>query len=404
MLFDLQVSLIKYKMRTQSLLFSLIPQGKPTLFSGPGSSVSLCENVVSFGHKKVFFVTDEILVKLGVLDNLQKVFTDSGVEFVVFDGVQPDPTYTIVDKGVELFVKEKCDAVLAVGGGSSIDAAKVIALAVGNRVSDSIKLAGVYRGRRFPKPLYAIPTTAGTGSEVTLAAVISHPETHVKMPVVDHRTLPIAAALDPEIMKGMPPHITSATGMDALTHAIESFLAVSSNRNAEIYSRSAIKSIFEALPEAYENGGNLKAREKMAMASFNAGYAFTKTLVGYVHGIAHQLGSVYGTPHGLANALLLPHVLEFSKDAVESRLADLANEIGVANESDSEQQQAQAFIDAVNNLSRKVGVPETLEALKSEDIEKIAKASLKETHASYAVPKYMDQKTCEALISKLLVK
>lgn len=402
MLFDLQVSLIKSKMAAQNFIFSLIPQGKPTLFSGKDSSLRLCENIVGFGHKKVLFVTDEILVNLGLLKKMQKVFNDNGIEFVVFDGVLPDPSYSIVDQGTAIYLKEGCDSVLAVGGGSSIDAAKVIALAAANRTKNSIKLAGVYRSRRFPKPLYAIPTTAGTGSEVTLAAIISHPDSHLKMPVVDHRTLPLAAALDPVLMKGMPPQITAATGMDALTHAIESFIALTSHRNTEIYSRSAIKAIFKALPVAYENGDDLEAREAMAMASFNAGYAFTKTLVGYVHGIAHHFGSVYGTPHGLANALLLPHVLDFSKDAIEDRLADLAREIGVAKEGDSEQQQAQSFIDAVYELEKRVDVPEKLEALQKKDIKKIAKAALKETHAQYAVPKYMDQKTCEELISKLL--
>lgn len=410
MLFNLQVSAIKSKMKVQNFLFALIPQGKPTLFTGARSSERLCENIAGFGHKKILIVTDKVLVKLGALDCMQKIFVEKNIEYVVFDGVEPDPTYTIVDAGTAVFMEKNCDAVLAVGGGSSIDAAKVIALAAANRTKKSIKLAGVYRSRRFPKPLYAVPTTAGTGSEVTLAAVISHPETHVKMPIVDHRTLPLAAALDPLLMQGMPPHITAATGMDALTHAIESFIATTSNRNTELYARSAVKAIFEALPKAYENGFDLVAREMMAMASFNAGYAFTKTLVGYVHGIAHQFGSFYGTPHGLANALLLPYVLDFSKDAVEEKLADLAREIGLdkavqgqkTHKKMNDGQLAQLFIDKVYSLRKYVGIPDTLEKLKKEDIHAIAKAALKETHAQYAVPKYMDLKTCEALIEKLL--
>jgi alcohol dehydrogenase class IV len=401
-LFEMQVSLIKSKMKVQNFIFSLIPQGKPTLFTGVGSSEQLCENIVGFGHRRVLIVTDEILVKLGVLDSMKKVFEENNVEVVVFDGVEPDPTYAVVDKGTEVFLNKKCDAVLAVGGGSSIDAAKVIALAAANKTTNSLKLAGNYKSRRFPKPLYAVPTTAGTGSEVTLAAVISHPKTHVKLPIADHRTLPLAAAIDPEIMKGMPPPITAATGMDALTHAVESFIATTSTRFTERYARSAVRAIFEYLPKAYEKGDDLEAREAMGMASFNAGYAFTKTLVGYVHGIAHHFGSVYGTPHGLANALLLPHVLEFSKDAVEERLAILAEDIGVAKDTMSIEQKAQAFIDSVYELEDRVGVPKSLEALKKEDIPKIAKAALKETHAQYAVPKYMDQKSCEHLIEKLL--
>ncbi len=402
MLNDLQISMIKSRQRVQSFLFALIPQGKPTLFVGAGSSEQLCENIAGFGHQKVLFVTDEILNQLGVLEGMQAVFESKGVEWAVFDGVEPDPTYDVVDAGTKMYMMEKCDAILAVGGGSSIDAAKVIALAAGNRAKKSIKIAGVYRARKTPRPLYAIPSTAGTGSEVTLAAVISDPDTHIKLPVVDHRTLPLAAALDPVIMRGMPPHITAATGMDALTHAIESFIATTSNRSTEHYSRSAVRAIFNSLETAYNSGEDLAAREEMAMASFNAGYAFTQTLVGYVHGIAHHLGSTYGTPHGLANALVLPHVLEFSKDKVEERLADLAREIGVANEGDSVEDQAQAFIDAVYELRANIGIPSTLEALRPKDIKNIAKAALKETHAQYSVPKYMDRKTCEKLLENLL--
>lgn len=403
MLFELQISLIKSRMKVQSFLFSLLPQGKPTLFTGVGASRQLCENIALFGHKKVLIVSDEVLHKLGVLKPIQEALDSNGVESVIFDAVKPDPTFDIVDEGSEFFGKHKCDSVLAVGGGSSIDAGKAIALATGNRVKKSIRLAGPYRARRAPKPFYAIPTTAGTGSEVTLAAVISHPQTHMKMPIADHRTLPLAAALDPEIMKGMPPHITAATGMDALTHAIESYLATTATRRTDLYARSAVKMIFENLPVAYDKGNNLKAREQMALASFNAGYAFTQTLVGYVHGIAHQLGSKYGTPHGLANALVLPLVLEFSKDQVEERLAQLAKEIGLGKKSDSDAQLAQHFIDSVYDLRKQIGIPATLKDLKAKDIPELAKAALKETHYTYPVPKYMDQKTCEQLIAKLLV-
>lgn len=402
MLHDIEISIMKSRMKVQSFLFSLIPQGKPTLFVGANSSEQLCENIAGFGHKKVLIVTDAILHKLGVLKGMQKVFEQQGLEYCVFDGVEPDPTYDVVDEGLAMYRSEQCDAVLAVGGGSSIDAAKVIALAAANKTKRSIKLAGVYRSRKSPRPFYAVPSTAGTGSEVTLAAVISHPKTHIKLPVVDHRTLPLAAALDPIIMKGMPPHITAATGMDALTHAVESFIATTSNRNTELYARSAVKAIFTYLPRAYDKGDDLEAREAMAMASFNAGYAFTQTLVGYVHGIAHHLGSTYGTPHGLANALMLPHVLEFSKDAIEDRLAELAREIGLGEENTSDEDLAQAFINEVFALRHKLGLPSTLEKMKKSDIRNIAKEALKETHAQYAVPKYMDQSTCEALLENLL--
>lgn len=402
MLSEIKISLIKSRMNVQSFLFALIPQGKPTLFTGEGASIKLSENIAGFGHKKILIITDEILHKLGVLDGIKQTLEKAGVDFVVFDEVLPDPTYAIVDAGTACYRKENCDAVLAVGGGSSIDAAKAIALAASNRVKNSIKLAGVYRGRRGPVPLYAVPTTAGTGSEVTLASVISDSETHAKLPIVDHRTLPLAAALDPVLMTGMPKPITAATGMDALTHAVESFIATTSTRNTELYSRSAIKAIFEHLPRAYHHGEQLNAREAMAMASFNAGFAFSKTLVGYVHGIAHQLGAFYGTPHGLANALVLPHVLEFSADVVEQKLATLAADIGVAKAKASDADNAQAFIDAVYHLQEEVKVLRQLDALKTSDIRAIAKAALKESHSSYAVPKYMSLQDCEVILQKML--
>jgi alcohol dehydrogenase class IV len=280
-----------------------------------------------------------------------------------------------------------------------MDAAKVIAAAATDPRPVE-KLEGLLRVRKAPLPLFAIPTTAGTGSEVTLAAVVSDSQTHEKKFFVDPKLLPMMTALDPTLMVGLPPHITAATGMDALTHAVESWLATTSTPQTEAYARVAIKLIFEHLPTACSKGDDIEARKSMALASYYAGLAFTRTSVGYVHAIAHTFGARYGTPHGLANAIALPHVLEFSKSAAVDRLARMAELIGVAGGSDAEK--AGAFIEAVRALKEKVGIPATLDALVASDIPGIAAHALAEAHMNYPVPRYMSQSECEALLREVL--
>jgi alcohol dehydrogenase class IV len=249
-------------------------------------------------------------------------------------------------------------------------------------------------------PLFAIPTTAGTGSEVTLAAVISETQTHTKKFVIDPKILPVMTALDPTLMIGLPPHITAATGMDALTHAVESFIARSSTRQTEAWATAAVRMIFEHLPKAYADGSDLAARKAMALASYYAGLAFTRTSVGYVHAIAHTFGAYYRTPHGRANAIVLSHVLEFSEEPARARLARLAETIGLEGASDAEK--AQGFIEAVRGLMAKVDIPYTLEDLRAEDIGSIATQALGEAHLNYPVPRYMSQDQCEGLLRRML--
>jgi alcohol dehydrogenase class IV len=281
-----------------------------------------------------------------------------------------------------------------------MDAAKVIAAAAADE-RPVRKLEGLLKVRKAPLPLFAIPTTAGTGSEVTVAAVVSETESHNKKFFVDPKLLPLMTALDPGLMAGLPPHITAATGMDALTHAVESWIATTSTPQTESYARTAVKLIFEHLPTACSNGQDLSARKSMALASYYAGLAFTRTSVGYVHAIAHTFGARYGTPHGLANAIALPHVLEFSKPAIEDRLARLAEVIGVgAGGSDAEK--AGAFVEAVRRLKEQVGIPATLDALVADDIPGIARQALAEAHMNYPVPRYMDQAECESLLRSVL--
>ena len=327
------------------------------------------------------------------------VLDRAGGAWSVYDGVEPDPTFAQVDAGVRQLDREGCDAVLAVGGGSSMDAAKVIAAAATNG-RDATRLEGLMKVRTPPVPLAAIPTTAGTGSEVTVAAVVSDTQTHTKKFFIDPKLLPELTALDPSLMAGLPPSITAATGMDALTHAVESFISKTSNPQTERWATTAVRLIFANLPKAFADGGDLEARKAMALASYYAGLAFTRTSVGYVHAIAHTFGAYYRTPHGMANAIALPHVLEFSKEEARAQLARLAELIGADGSTDREK--AEAFIAAVRDLMSKIDIPYTLDALKREDIPAIATQALAEAHMNYPVPRYMDQPECERILGAIL--
>ena len=284
-----------------------------------------------------------------------------------------------------------------------MDASKAIAVAISNP-KPLRKLAGYLKGLKAPVRIYAVPTTAGTGSEVTVAAVISDPERHSKLVIVDPRMVPKMAALDPNLMTGLPPHITAATGIDALTHAVEAFVGNWTTPYSDGMALSAVGLIFENLRTAYRDGKNLEAREKMSLASTYAGFAFTRANVGYVHAIAHQFGGKYHTPHGLANAIMLPLVLKYSAPAITERLALLAIRAKVGKDGEDREVLAQKFLDAVDALTRDLGIPTVLDALQEADIPALAKAACHEAHTGYPVPRYLTQEVCENLIRKALPK
>jgi alcohol dehydrogenase class IV len=392
-----------YRTKLLSLfaLIKLIAQPRPAMYVGSGSSLQLCSTMAGFGHKHVLIVTDKPLVELGITDNIQQSLRDKGVIVTVFDGVLPDPTFAVVQQGIDLLQQQSCDCVLAVGGGSSLDAAKVIALAAGNQMSAE-EMAGMQKAKNTGLPLYAIPTTAGTGSEVTVAAILSDNITHDKIPVGDGKLIPLAAALDPALMTGLPPAITAATGMDALTHAIESYIGIWGSDESNYYAALATRLIFENLATAYQQGDDMAAREAMALASYYAGLAFTKAMVGYVHAIAHQLGARYQVPHGLANAVVLPHVMELSKDKAGTRMAELARRSGLGDKGDTDLALAQRLIDRVKALSDEVGIPTTLNVIQAADHQGIAQAALKEGNG-YPVPVYMDRQECVAILQNISI-
>lgn len=375
------------------------PQPRPAMYVGRDAALQLCDGMVHMGLKKVLIVTDKPLMEIGIPQHAIERLNSEGVETVVYDGVKPDPAVSVVNGGLAMLRSEACDAVLAIGGGSSIDTAKVMALAATNNMQAQ-DCVGLKKGKVPALPLFALPTTAGTGSEVTIAAVISDDETHEKMVVADPKIIPSAAALDPGIMKGLPPHITAATGMDALTHAIESYINVWDTPECLQYGRAATRLILNNLGRACANGEDLEARESMALASYYAGLAFTTCLVGYVHAVSHQLGTHYSMPHGLGNAMVLPHVLELLKADCTPRLAELAIYCELGAESEPQDALAQKLIDRIWSLNDEVGIPRTTDVIRDEDIDAIVTAALKEG-SGYPVPRFLERGECRSLVEGL---
>jgi len=377
---------------------------KPFSFVGLDASLSLVREIIGLGVKRVMVITDGQLLQLGIVNPIIELMKYSKVEVEVFGEIEPDPGYELVIKGVERLKDFKPDAVLAVGGGSSIDAAKAMLLSHANNCHPS-SLTGVWLyswPRKRCLPFFAIPTTAGTGAEVTIAAVVSDKATQIKYAIIDPKTVPAMVALDPRLMVGLPPFITAPTGMDALTHAVEAYISTLATAETDDLARMAAASIMRNLIIAFTDGQNLEARERMAVAASMAGLAFTRVGVGYVHAIAHQLGGLYHVPHGLANAIVMPHVLEFSKPNCAHRLAELAriSDIGESGASDSEL--ADAFIARIRKLNSDMQIPASIKELKREDFDKIIDRAFAEAHGTYGVPRYLTRADAMALLEKLL--
>ncbi|MGR5284166.1 iron-containing alcohol dehydrogenase [Vibrio maritimus] len=365
----------------------------PDVHQGFGAVDSVGQILAKKGMKKPLIVTDKTLVSLGIADKVIASLNESGLECAVFDGVEPDPCVESVELGFKIYQDNHCDCIIALGGGSPMDCAKIIGAKVVRNI-DVRKMAGQLKIRKKLPHLIAIPTTAGTGSEATLAAVISDKENNAKFAVIDPSLVPKDAILDPALMAALPAPITAATGMDALTHAIEAYLGGYSTTLTDKYAEDAIKSIFKNLPLAYTDGENMVAREWMAVASYQAGCSFTRAFVGYVHAIAHQLGALYHVPHGLANAVLLPHILRFNLSACEQKFESMAKMIGLNT--------GLEFIEAVEQMNETLNIPQTINKLKIEDFDEISKRALKEAHGTYPVPRYMTQVECETILFKLL--
>jgi len=390
--------------RINGKVLPLINMPKPFSFVGAGSSLSLCREIAGTGVKRVLLITDGPLFKMGLVDPIVEALKSSGLTVEVYSDVVPDPGFDVVMAGVAKLKAFNADAVLAVGGGSSIDCAKAILMCHANNAHPST-MTGIWlyaKPRKKILPFFAIPTTAGTGSEVTIAAVVSDKVAQMKYAMVDPKMVPSMIALDPSLMVGLPPFITAPTGMDALTHAVEAYISTMATPETDELARMATASVMRNLLEAYTNGSDIQVREAMAVASSMAGLAFTRAGVGYVHAFAHQMGGLYHVPHGLANAIILPLVLEFSKIKCAHRLADLARVSGIGEAGASDNQLADAFIAKVREMNAAMDIPQTFKDLKRADFDKIIDRALAEAHGTYGVPRYMTREDSTEMLTKLL--
>lgn len=374
----------------------------PQVVKGPGSVLKLPGLLKSNKIDNVMIVTDKGLHGLGLLDSLKAGLEEKNITYVVYDGTQPNPTIPNVEEAKDIFINHNCQAMIAFGGGSPMDCAKVAAARVAAPNKQVPKMRGTLKVLAKLPPLYAIPTTAGTGSETTLAAVIVNPDTHEKFAINDPCLRPKVAVLDPELTVGLPPHITSTTGMDALTHAVEAYIGRSNTPGTTAAAEKAVRMIFSNLETAYNEPKNILARDNMLNASFYAGIAFTQAYVGYVHAIAHNLGGFYNIPHGLANAIILPYVLRYYGDCIYDQLSKLADIAGLDTTGKSRAEKAEMFIDEICAMNARMKIPSTFDCIKEEDIPTIAKRAMIEGNPLYPVPKLMDEEDCCAIIRSMM--
>ena len=335
-----------------------------TSYFGAGSRKVIAEEVAKRGYKKALVVTDKDLVKFGVAAQVTDVLKAAGIPFEMFDEVKPNPTVKNVKNGIAAFKAAGADFIVAIGGGSSMDTSKAVGIIINNpEFADVTSLEGVANTKKKSVPVIALPTTAGTAAEVTINYVITDEENVKKMVCVDPNDIPTLAIIDPELMLSMPRGLTAATGMDALTHAIEGLITLGAWEMSDMFEIKAIEMIAKWLPKAVENPSDIEARDGMATAQYIAGMAFSNVGLGLVHGMAHPLGAYYDIPHGVANAVLLPFVMEYNKEAAKAKYRTIAEAMGVDTSAMDDDQAAQAAVDAVKALAVKVRIPQHLSEL-----------------------------------------
>ena len=352
-------------------------------------------------NASVLIVTDAGIVRNGLVKPVEEALKENEIKYTVYDKTQPNPTVANVEDALKLYHENNCDALIAIGGGSAMDCAKGIGARVAYPNKPLNKMGGVMRVLRRLPTLIAIPTTAGTGSETTLAAVITDGETHHKYAIMSFPLIPHYAVLDAKMTYSLPPHLTSTTGMDALTHATEAYIGRSTTKKTRRLALEATKLIFENVEKAYTDGGNHEARENMLHAAYKAGIAFSMSYVGYVHAVAHSIGGKYGVPHGLANAVIMPYVLEGYGKSAYKKLHSLGIAAGVCSEGDSHEDGAKKFIAAIKELNAKMNIPTTISGINKEDIPELARHAEKEANPLYPVPKLMTAKELEVFYHQI---
>lgn len=373
--------------RTFQTLFRLalpvLPYREPKILSG---LAEIPKQLSSEGLKKPLLVTDAGIAAAGLLGKLEEVLKAGGTEYAVYDKTVANPTTDNVEEALGIYKREGCDCLIGLGGGSSLDCAKAVGARVARPKKPLSRMKGILKVRKKIPVLTAIPTTAGTGSETTLAAVIVDAETRHKYAINDFPLIPSYAVLDPEVTYSLPPSATAATGLDALTHATEAYIGRSATKKTRAQAEEAVKLIFGNLERAYKDGRDADARKNMLKAAYLAGCAFTKSYVGYVHAIAHSLGGEYNIPHGLANAVILPFMLEKYGKKIHKKLKRLAVAAGLAKADAPAAEAAAAFIGRIKFLKKQFGIGDCFNQIRGEDIDKLAAYADKEANPLYPVP------------------
>ena len=381
---------------------AFMPWREPKILGGEDSFVKAVDFMSNNGVKRPLIVCDKAALERGALnpffEKAQKV-----LDYAVYDGVLPNPTVEQVEAGLAVYKEHKCDGILAFGGGSAMDCAKAVGARVVRPKKSVNQMKGLLKvGRKLP-PFYAVPTTAGTGSECTVAAVITDEKTHLKYHVNDFNLIPHYAILDPKLTESLPAFLTATTGMDALTHAVEAYIGKGNTRKTKRQAEQAVKLVFENLYEATANGSNLAARDNMQKAAYLAGLAFTRAYVGYVHALAHALGGKYGLAHGYANAVLLPAVLDTYGKSAHKPLAKLARIAGLASKEDKNAVAAKKFIQAVRDLNDSLSIPATFEGkINERDFDELTRRADKEANPLYPVPKLMNAEELKQIYYKVI--
>lgn len=363
-------------------LLPFLPYHQPKIL---GSEEEILQVLKDEKKQNVMLVTDKGIRGLGLTKTLEEKLGKS-LNLSVYDGTVPNPTTDNVEEALKIYKENRCEALIAFGGGSVMDCAKAVGARVANPNKTLGQMKGILKvGKKIPT-LIAIPTTAGTGSETTLAAVITDSKTRHKYAINDFPLIPKYATLMPELTVGLPKSVTSTTGMDALTHAVEAYIGNSTTKKTRKYALDAVKAIFENLTLCYEDGSNLAARNNMLHAAYNAGVAFTISYVGYVHAIAHSLGGKYNIAHGLANAIILPYVLKAYGKKIYKKLWKLGVYAGLFDKSVSYDEGAQLFIQKIEDMNKSMGIGTKISEIKAEDVDELATIAEKEANPLYPVP------------------
>lgn len=373
-------------------------------FFGPGAREVLPQEITRLGFRKAFVATDKDLIKFGVADKVLKVLEGAGIPYEVFSEIKPNPTVSNVKAGVEAFAASGADFIIAIGGGSSMDTAKAIGIITNNpEFSDVVSLEGVADTKKKSVPIIALPTTAGTAAEVTINYVITDEVNEKKMVCVDPNDIPVMAIVDAELMYTLPRSLTAATGMDALTHAIEGLITKGAWEMSDMFELQAIEMIARHLETAVNEPQNADARNGMAVAQYIAGMAFSNVGLGVVHGMAHPLGAIFDIPHGVANALLLPTIMEFNMPAAIEKYVRIAKAMNVYSNGMTDEEAARAAVDAVRALAERVGIPQHLAELgiKEEDIDRLAAAAAADV-CTPGNPRPVDKEIIRELYMKVL--